>query len=84
MKTEIDATDRIGSQMFHASPAATPSLRVPVTGRNRDLLRRLRAAEACAWEEADQNPQRRTLAQAFLYQTVLPQFATAKSNHYNL
>ena len=27
-----------------------PSLRVPVTAANRDLLRRLRAAELTAWE----------------------------------
>jgi hypothetical protein len=30
-----------------------PSLRVPVTADNRELLRRLRAAEMSAWEQAD-------------------------------
>jgi len=33
-------------------PGAVSSLRVAVTLRNRDLLRRLRAAELSAWEQA--------------------------------
>lgn len=35
-----------------------PSLRVPVTVANRELLRWLRAAELSAWQNADARPHR--------------------------
>lgn len=38
------------SARLHADPA--PSLRIPVTPRNRSLLRRLRAIEQAAWQGA--------------------------------
>ncbi len=41
--------------LCHPNPATAPSLRVPVTVSNREKLRRLRAAEMCAWEAADRN-----------------------------
>ncbi len=42
----------------HPAPRPLPSSRVPVTTANRDLLRWLRAAELCAWEDADRTPRR--------------------------
>jgi hypothetical protein len=47
MKTEFETTVQRSSRVT-ILPA--PSLRVPVTARNRELLRRLRAAELSAWE----------------------------------
>jgi S1-C subfamily serine protease len=46
MKTAIDTTEAAVSQMLNLNSSTAPSLRVPVTSRNRELLRRLRAAEA--------------------------------------
>ena len=50
MKTEFETTVQRSSRV---SILPAPSLRVPVTARNRELLRRLRAAELSAWEAAD-------------------------------
>lgn len=36
--------------MQYLKVLSPPSLRVPVTAQNRELLRRLRAAELSAWE----------------------------------
>jgi hypothetical protein len=49
MKTEFETIVQRSSRVT-LLPA--PSLRVPVTARNRELLRRLRAAELSAWEAA--------------------------------
>ena len=45
MKTEFETTEGPRAQVLPA-----PSLRVPVTAHNRELLRWLRAAELSAWE----------------------------------
>lgn len=45
MKTEIETARSSRAQLLPA-----PSLRVPVTAGNRELLRWLRAAELSAWE----------------------------------
>jgi hypothetical protein len=54
MKTENEAAAAL-FPMPNPNPATAPSLRVPVTLSNREKLRRLRAAEMCAWEAADRN-----------------------------
>jgi hypothetical protein len=54
MKTENETAAAM-FPMCHPNPATAPSLRVPVTLSNREKLRRLRAAEMCAWEAADRN-----------------------------
>jgi hypothetical protein len=48
LETSVAAVWR--SARLHADPA--PSLRIPVTPRNRSLLRRLRAIEQAAWQGA--------------------------------
>jgi len=71
MKTEINTTEAAVSQMLNLNTSTAPSLRVPVTIRNREFLRRLRAAELCAWEDADRKPGRRTTPQSFLHQNCI-------------
>lgn len=56
MKIESETTMTTVTSMPHSIPPIAPSLRVPVTSRNREMLRRLRAAEMFAWEAADRNP----------------------------
>ncbi len=52
LETSVAAVWR--SARLHADPA--PSLRIPVTPRNRSLLRRLRAIEQAAWQGAPAGP----------------------------
>lgn len=47
-KIETCAADIAHGARMHTEPA--PSLRIPVTPRNRGLLRHLRAIEMAAWE----------------------------------
>lgn len=48
MKATIETTDLRNT--FNSGSRLAPSLRVPVTPKNRALLRWLRAAELSAWE----------------------------------
>ena len=50
MKAEIETNRAAVSQFSRLNAGTAPSLRVPVTAGNRDLLRWLRAAEMSAWE----------------------------------
>ena len=56
MKIESETTMTTVTSMPHSIPPIAPSLRVPVTSRNREMLRRLRAAEMFVGEAADRNP----------------------------
>lgn len=71
MKTEIDTTEAAVLKMLNLNTSTAPSLRVPVTTRNREFLRRLRAAELCAWENADRKPGRRTSSPSFLHRNCI-------------
>lgn len=61
MKTEIEPMFVAHAALTQPLLVTAPSLRVPVTATNRSFLRRLRAAELSAWEEADHNPHRPTM-----------------------
>ena len=69
MKTEIETT--AASPIFRPNPATAPSLRVPVTSSNREMLRRLRAAEMCAWEAADRQVWQRMSSRPFAQQSCV-------------
>jgi hypothetical protein len=60
MKTETLIPVRNHRSRDYVAPA--PSLRVPVTRKNRALLRWLRSAELRAWQDADTHPRRPTHA----------------------
>ena len=45
MKTEFETIGAVVLRSSHLTPRPAPSLRVPVTSDNRELLRWLRAAE---------------------------------------
>jgi hypothetical protein len=68
MKTEIETA---ASPMFRPNPATAPSLRVPVTRNNREKLRRLRAAEMCAWEAADCKAWQQMSSRSFAQQSCV-------------
>jgi len=51
MKTEIGAYGAAFSRSSQSNASPAPSLRIPVTARNRALLRQLRAAEMSAWAD---------------------------------
>jgi len=59
MNTEIEPMYATAAAALQPHLLTAPSTRVPVTLTNRALLRRLRAAELSAWEEADLQPRRR-------------------------
>jgi hypothetical protein len=69
LNTQNDAplANPLGRPRFRGEP--TPSLRVPVTSGNRELLRRLRADEMLAWRAADVKSRRP-------FRIRLEQFAT--------
>ena len=50
MNAEIETVAKAPSRRGPANVCPAPSLRIPVTTRNRGLLRRLRTAELSAWE----------------------------------
>ena len=52
-------TAATGAQTWRMNASPAPSLRVPVTAGNRDLLRWLRAAELRAWETGQPQPAQR-------------------------
>lgn len=56
MKTEHDAPHTAIQNGSTFNTGTAPSLRVPVTPANREILRRLRAAELSAWQDADVQP----------------------------
>ena len=55
--TKDFATAPLRCPRSNVNPA--PSLRVPVTVGNRELLRWLRAAELSAWQDAETKPRRK-------------------------
>jgi hypothetical protein len=59
MKTELEPIYEIDAAASQPYLLTAPSIRVPVTHTNRALLRRLRAAELTAWEDADRHPRGR-------------------------
>lgn len=61
MKTEIEPIYEINAAASQPHLLTAPSLRMPVTHTNRALLRRLRAAELSAWDEADRHPRQRPM-----------------------
>lgn len=69
MKTENETAALV--PLGHPNPATAPSLRVPVTSHNREKLRRLRAAEMCAWEAADRNVWQQMSARSVVPQSWL-------------
>jgi hypothetical protein len=50
MKSGIEVSGMTVSHGARLPVRPAPSLRLPVTAANRALLRKLRAAESCAWE----------------------------------
>jgi hypothetical protein len=54
MNAELDTRAATMVRDLGRRGCLAPSLRVPVTADNRELLRRLRAAEMSAWEAVDQ------------------------------
>ena len=50
MHAETKTIEGAVSREIRSTIGPAPSLRVPVTARNRALLRRMRAAELLAWE----------------------------------
>jgi len=53
MRTDNENIAAVNAKSTRAALVPAPSLRVPVTSSNRAMLRQLRAAELCAWQEAD-------------------------------
>jgi len=70
MKTEIETAAAM-FPMCRPNPTTAPSLRVPVTSSNREKLRRLRAAEMCAWEAANHKAWQRMSSRSFAQQSCV-------------
>jgi len=56
MKSEIETFEPAAFRSSPLNLGPAPSLRIPVTARNRALLRRLRAAELSSWVDPSDSP----------------------------